>query len=1033
MSSARSRTMRHCVSAGAILSLALTACDRTAPTAPPEVDGPAAPQAGPAGPPPLLIGGLSTPAPSLGPSLDAPGMAGGAAATAAQDPATTPMLAWQDPEGNRVVWQMNGTQWEGSYNALQMVAPEWRIVDAGDFNGDGHADLLWSNPSSGQSAIWLMNGSEWTGQFATLASVPVQWQLAAAGDFTGNGGADLLWENVATGDRVIWIMSGTNWTGTFVSLGHVPAEWRVAGTGDFNGNGQTDIVWHNATTGQGVIWLMNGSSWTGQFTSLPTVAAEWRIAGAGDFSGDGKPDLVWQNVSTGARAIWIMNGTAWEGQYAMLPQVPPSWQIGAVMKRQQPSAPVSVQPDLRNIVTTDTQQNSHVCALRPDGTVLCWGDNSFGQLGIGESSVPFSTTPVQAAVGHTFIGLSSGINHKCGLKSSGEVWCWGNNVQGQLGAGTGPNQYAPVRVSGAHVFVDIDSKGNTTCAVNAQGEAYCWGNNNRGQLGTGNVTDSHVPVKVNTEVAFAAIATGSTSACALTPQGQAYCWGWNQFGILGNGIASNTNVLTPQPVATAVRFTAIQNYGGSRICGLAANGRAYCWGYSPDTDSGGAPVAQVPGGHTYLSLGAGGAPAGLTVNGTLYEWGTSATVVAQGMSFKEVSTKGGHASCGITMDGAAYCWGGVHRGTLGNAEWDGTEWPVQVASAGTFNNVVSGFEFSCAVAVNGTGYCWGRNSQGQLGRGFTSAMEHTPAPVSGGLEFDTIAAGPRHACGLTTAGAAWCWGSNEQVQPAPTAVPGGHVFRSIHPGASHTCAITTANDVYCWGFNGSGQFGNGTTAQGEQPLTLAAGGIKFQALATANAHTCGIGVDGITRCWGRNLEGAVGDGTFTNRLSPVPVAGTQQFVGVYVGTNTVYSCGITAAGEAYCWGRNPFGMLGDGTFDNRNVPTAVLGGGTYAMIGAGQNTTCGVRTDGSTRCWGPNGAGQYGAGTIHGSNPVPAPAYTGLSLRSVAVGDGFSCGLTTAGAIHCAGNRQYGQLGDGMVVPTYSVPVLVHGGHTYRR
>jgi hypothetical protein len=130
---------------------------------------------------------------------------------------------------------------------------------------------------------------------------------ATRSDFNGDGEADILWQNGSTGQRVVWLMNGTALQST-VSLGTVPTSWSIVGSGDFNGDGKADILWQNISTGQSVIWLMNGT--TLQSTvSLGTVPTAWRIAGSGDFNGDGKADILWQNISTGQRLIWIMNGT----------------------------------------------------------------------------------------------------------------------------------------------------------------------------------------------------------------------------------------------------------------------------------------------------------------------------------------------------------------------------------------------------------------------------------------------------------------------------------------------------------------------------------------------------------------------------------------------------------------------------------------------------------------------------------------------------------------------------------------------------
>ncbi|PYJ19490.1 MAG: hypothetical protein DME99_12390, partial [Verrucomicrobia bacterium] len=139
-------------------------------------------------------------------------------------------------------------------------------------------------------------------QFPTRATPLVK------SDFNGDGKADILWQNSSTGQRVIWLMDGTALQ-SVVNLGTVATSWSIAGSSDFNGDGKADILWQNTSTGQRVIWLMNGTA-PQSVVNLGTVATSWSIAGSSDFNGDGKADLVWQNTSTGQRVILLMNGTA---------------------------------------------------------------------------------------------------------------------------------------------------------------------------------------------------------------------------------------------------------------------------------------------------------------------------------------------------------------------------------------------------------------------------------------------------------------------------------------------------------------------------------------------------------------------------------------------------------------------------------------------------------------------------------------------------------------------------------------------------
>jgi hypothetical protein len=338
MSAYRPIRLAACALAG--LSV-LSACEKPHTTAPVErttVRAVPAPLESVRGRAPLVLDRGTGSGPAAGQlSASAPGMAQGTAVSFSAAGSASPALAWQNTDGQRSIWQMNGTSWDGDFTALPTVSPDWQIVAAADFSGNGSADLVWFNAAHGMTSIWLMDGHEWNGGFATLPVVPVGWEVAAAGDFNADGKPDLVWQNVATGQRSVWLMNGTSWDGAFAELPHVPTAWRIAAAADFSGDGHTDLVWQNIETGQRSIWHMSGTTWTGTFTELPTIPVRWRIAGAADFKWNGTPDLVWQNIDTGERSIWLMDGMNWSGSFALLPQVPPSWDIGAVLSFSGPS------------------------------------------------------------------------------------------------------------------------------------------------------------------------------------------------------------------------------------------------------------------------------------------------------------------------------------------------------------------------------------------------------------------------------------------------------------------------------------------------------------------------------------------------------------------------------------------------------------------------------------------------------------------------------------------------------------------------
>src|SRR3989454_7841669 len=190
-------------------------------------------------------------------------------------------------------------------------------------------------------------------------------------------------------------------------------------------------------------------------------------------------------------------------------------------------------------------------------------------------------------------------------------------------------------------------------------------------------------------------------------------------------------------------------------------------------------------------------------------------------------------------------------------------------------------------------------------------------------------------------------------------------FAAVHADAVHTCGVTTVGAAFCWGANGSGQLGDGTTtgpetSAGGPPCSTTpaavVGGLNFAAVSAGGAHTCGVTAAGAAYCWGSNNSGQLGDGTTTNRSRPMIVAGGVTFAAVRAGAT--HTCGVTAAGAAYCWGANGVGQLGDGATTDRTRPTLVTGGENFDSVSVGVGHTCGLTATGAAYCWGPNGVGQ---------------------------------------------------------------------------
>jgi alpha-tubulin suppressor-like RCC1 family protein len=328
----------------------------------------------------------------------------------------------------------------------------------------------------------------------------------------------------------------------------------------------------------------------------------------------------------------------------------------------------------------------------------------------------------------------------------------------------------------------------------------------------------------------------------------------------------------------------------------------------------------------------------------------------------------------------------------------------------------------------------------------TAPALEAPADAIGDVIWHQASGGSQHACAITTAGQAYCWGLNssgelgngeggtgsgdsETRELTPVAVVGGLVFRNISAGALRSCGVTTVNVGYCWGNNALGSLGVGSGGDRSAP-TAVAGGLRFlQIDVGAHLHGCGVTTDRRIYCWGYNSQGQLGDGTrFEIENAPVVVASSRRFRQVSAGK--YHTCAVTTTDEAFCWGDNDFGQLGIGTDQRRRLsPTLVAGGHAIRQIAAGGFHTCAVTTAGQAYCWGDSRSGQIGDGQTS-QRLSPRLVAGGRTFDRVTAGDWHSCGETAANRAFCWGRNGEGMLGDGTTVDRLK-PTAVLGGLTF--
>lgn len=390
-----------------------------------------------------------------------------------------------------------------------------------------------------------------------------------------------------------------------------------------------------------------------------------------------------------------------------------------------------------------------------------------------------------------------------------------------------------------------------------------------------------------------------------------------------------------------------------------------------------------------------------------------------------------------TVDSVTGVLTGLDRGTVTvTATSEGKSGTATRVVVIRYRALVAGTQHSCDIASGGIVWCWGQNGTegriglAQLGNEVTSS---TPVRVAntgpGGIRAAQLASFGRHTCALDTAGKAWCWGSNTwgalgvstiSQSATPVAVAGGHTFRQIAVGSEHSCALTAAGALYCWGHNDWRQFAANAPAMAEAPVALAPG-MTFASITVGATFTCGITAAGTAHCWGYSGWGNLGDGTaisYGNTFSATPLAVVGGHTFTQLGAGQIHACGLTTAGQAYCWGSNG-GRLGNGASTESSTPVAVAGGQTFRALAVGANHSCGIATGTlDVWCWGFNGSGQLGqAATQAITAPTRIAGLTAADVAASGIGTGsgsHTCAISVDRlTVRCWGRNDTGQLGTG--------------------
>lgn len=633
--------------------------------------------------------------------------------------------------------------------------------------------------------------------------------------------------------------------------------------------------------------------------------------------------------------------------------------------------------------------DGHTCVLLHVGSVRCWGDNTYGQLGvptIASSKVPVTVSSFGSD--RFAVELAAGKNHTCALLNDASISCWGHNGYGSLGV-VSAGGYLPQNIA-AEKFKTITAGGFNTCAISTSQVIFCWGRNNLKQVGkptqTSSVTSPQSLSHPSSVEGFVSISTGESQTCAIATVGSSWCWGSNSDGQLGNGELSTSS----DPVATYLlpsmqKVTMIES-GGSHSCLLTTQANLICWGLND--------VGQV--GDTQSDTG-------------------TLPYYLEDAKFMKVATGTRH-TCGLKNESTIVCWGDNEMAQLGNNSTFSSSVPVavQLPEGATAREIAAGDSHTCALLDNDDVMCWGSNSKGKLGDGSTTQRlvptKVVQLHVAPGESINTMSDITHNGATISTEFSTTDisshrtleYGTDEFLSGETNTIDLGHFgsVRQIASGSHHSCMVIAGGYVKCWGDNVDGALGTGDETSHTQPIDVKDLLGQARVVAVGRSHSCAVMSLGTVKCWGDNSSGQLGDGTVQSRRTPI-TASISGVVDVVLGDG--FTCALSIDGTVSCWGINSDGQLGR-VGSSSLTPTTVEVDSDHSVmtLSASSSRVCAVLSNATVKCWG------------EGITGITSPGIFTSTVASVATADRHACATLHNGHIQCWGDDSQGQLGDGI-------------------
>jgi len=638
--------------------------------------------------------------------------------------------------------------------------------------------------------------------------------------------------------------------------------------------------------------------------------------------------------------------------------------------------PEKITNDLINFDKISTS-GSHCLALTDSNELYSWGENSY--VNLGDFTTNESLLPKNIEINDVGIDIEASLHSSFLINANREIYAWGHNDDGQLGDGTQNDRYSPMKIMvNSDTFKDTDVGKLFTLALTEMGDIYAWGNNAFGQLGDFTTINKDIPNKVNLNgITFSQISAGGFHSMALSSTGDIYTWGNNEFGELGNN--STVDLSSPTKISVSgVKFKAV-SAGNYHSMALSTTGELYTWGYNSYGQLGNnsktrlnIPTNITVDGVCFQKISAGdNHSVALSTTGDVYTWGygldgrlgngsSTNTLIPtiidiNGGEIIEISA-GGSNTAAINSNGQLYTCGDNLNGQIGDNTIE-DKLTFTLISGSLYEDVEYGNNICMAINPDGKIYTWGNNNYGQLGNG-TYIDKHIPTKmISKGEKFNTFSTSLYSTSAISISGKLYVSGRNLDgllgdggdltTTNTPKLVKIKSVFtKDFSAGNNYAVEINESGEIYSWGYNNCGQLGDGTTETKYTRTKINVVGTYFQKVSAGHDHTIALSESGDIYAWGENEYGQLGDNTTIDKLEPVKIT----VIGVKfkdINAGQIHNIALSTTGDIYTWGRNFYGRIGDGTTNDKHVPTKItVSGVSFKSISAGSFHSMAISTSG---------------------------------------------------------------------------------------